>query len=222
MADAWLPGAVRLHTRHDGGHLKGGAPRAVWLTSETAPDRISARSAADDLEKRGRSVHLVWNPWDGGLVQMVPACRAARMLDDEVGREGRVCFQILVIGFAREPFTAGPLLGLDRITGWLDVWRVPRRWPAGQPLPSPEAYHAPRERRLWAHGGHYGASQVPGEADAAPGAIDVRRITDPGTPVGVPWQREMPGEETSVPDEMLSRRLQPDQVPTPEPASSHS
>ena len=193
MADAWLPGAGRLHTRHDGGSPKGGAPRAVWHTSESDPERISARSVAQRLDQQGRSAHLVWNPRSGEIVQMLPATRAARMLPGDVGREGRACLQIVVVGFAREPFTAGPVNGLERIVGWLDAWRVPRRWPAGGPLPFPQAYDAARARRPWARGGHFGASQVPGAPAYGPGGIDIGRITGPEPPMGVPRPRSAPG-----------------------------
>ncbi|WP_433174809.1 hypothetical protein [Actinoallomurus sp. CA-150999] len=229
MADAWLPGAGRLHTAHDGGSPKGGAPRAVWHTSENDPHQISARSVAQRLDHEGLSAHLVWNPSTGEIVQMVPATRAAKLLSGEVGREGRSCFQIMVVGFAREPFTAGPLKGLERIVGWLDGWRVPRRWPAGEPLPRPEAYDAVRERRPWARGGHYGASQVPEATSSDPGRIDIRKITGPEAPMGIPRPRIPPSEETGPadPDELLSRRphalgrIEPP-GPAHAPASSHS
>lgn len=221
MADAWLPGAGRLHTAHDGGSLKGGAPRAVWHTSENDPHRISARSVAQRLDQEGHSAHLVWNPRTGEIVQMVPATRAAKLLPGDVGREGRACLQIVVVGLSGEPFTAGPLNGLDRIVGWLDGWHVARRWPAGPPLPRPEAYDAVRGRRPWARGGHYGVSQVPEAASSAPGRIDTHKITGPEAPVGIPRPRVAPGEETAPadPDALLSRRLRtPDRIEPPGPA----
>jgi hypothetical protein len=232
VADAWLPGAGRLHSRHDGGSLQGGAPRAVWHTSENNPLAISARSVAQLLEQRGSNAHLVWNPRSGETVQMVPATRAALLLADGVGREGRRCFQIVVVGFAREPFTGAPMKGLEVIVGWLDAWNVPRHWPAGEPLPSPEAYHADHDRRTWARGGHFGASQVPHANGPAPGAIDIRRITGPEPPSGVPRPRIMSGDAAPPvdPDRLLARRLTPDDaeasaqphVPAPVQASSRA
>jgi hypothetical protein len=186
VADAWLPGARRLHSRHDGGPLQGGAPRAVWHTSENDPLAISARSVAERLEQRGTNAHVVWNPRTGETVQMVPATQAARLLPYGVGREGRRCFQIVVVGFAREPFTSGAMTGIGAIVDWLDAWQVPRRWPAGGPLPPPEAYSAGRDRRSWARGGHFGASQVPHADGPAPGAIDIDRITGREPPAKVP------------------------------------
>lgn len=179
MAEAWLPGAGRLPTSDDGGRLKGGAPRAVWNTSENDPQSVSAHSVAQTLEADGRPAHLVWNPLRGELVQQVPATRAARMIGGEAGREGRVCLQIMVVGFARLPFTLGPLRDLDLMMAWLDSWGVPRRWPAGPPPALPAAYQALGDRRSWSRGGHFGHSQVPGAHGPGPGGIDVRKLTGP-------------------------------------------
>jgi hypothetical protein len=38
---------------------------------------------------------------------------------------------------------------------------------------------AERSRALWARGGHFGASQVPGCENAGPGAIDTYQLTGP-------------------------------------------
>jgi hypothetical protein len=198
VADAWLPGAGRLQSRHDGGPLRGGAPRAVWHTSEHNPLTISARSVAQRLEQRGRNAHVVWNPLTGESIQMVPATQAALLLPHGVGREGRRCIQIVVIGFAREPFTGGAMEGIDPIVDWLGVWQVPRRWPAGDPLPPPEAYGAAQDRRAWARGGHFGASQVPHAQGPAPGAIDTGRITGGAAPPTMPHQLA-PGDTAAAP-----------------------
>jgi len=144
---------------------------------------VSARSTAQDLAKEGRPAHLVWNPCTGEAIQMLPATRAACLLADPVRGEGRTCVQIMVVGLVREPFTSGPLNGLDAIMRWLDGWGIPRRWPAGPPLPAPQSYHADRHRRPWAKGGHFGASQVPGSMLPDPGDLDIRRITGQDTPV---------------------------------------
>jgi hypothetical protein len=198
VADAWLPEAGRLHTRNDGGSLRGGAPRAVWHTSETNPSDVSARSTAHHLDQRGQSAHLVWNPQTGEIVQMVPATLAALLLTGNLDQEGRTCLQIVVVGHARRPFTSGPMRGLAPIVDWMDVWQVPRRWPAGGPLPTPEAYHTTGHRRLWAKGGHFGSSQVPAAPGPAPGAIDIYKITGAVDPItGIPRQREHTGNGLS-------------------------
>jgi hypothetical protein len=182
----------------DGGALRGGAPRAVWFSSESDPRVVSARSMAADLRRRETPPHLVWNPCSGQIVQLVPVTRAAALLDVPARSEGRICVQVLVIGHSRDPFTGTLLDGLNSIVQWLDSWRVERRWPAGPPLPSPQSYHSSRARRDWARGGYFGASQVPGVHRPDPGGIDIRRITGPETPVtALPWRRHMPGRQPS-------------------------
>ena len=93
-----------------------------------------------------------------------------------MNREGRLCVQIGVLGFPREPFTSFQMIGLAAILGWLDSWQIPRRWPAGPPAPFRQLTR-PRSRALWARGGHYGASQVPGCNNIGPGGIDIDHLT---------------------------------------------
>jgi hypothetical protein len=95
----------------------------------------------------------------------------------EVNAEGRVCVQICVVAFAWDPFTLLPMRGHQQILDWLDRWDVPRRWPAGPPAPFPLGHSTCRNRRLWARGGHFGASQVPDLTDTGPGALDVELLT---------------------------------------------
>ncbi|MGH3392333.1 MAG: hypothetical protein ACRDOO_25975 [Actinomadura sp.] len=200
MADAWLPGARRLQAKVDGGALRGGAPRAVWFTSESDPRLVSARSVADQLTAKGRPPHLVWNPYSGDITQLVAMTRAGCLIGGPAGREGRTCAQIMVVGHSRDPFTSSPLKQLESIMTWLDSWEVARRWPAGPPLQSPQAYHSTRSRRQWARGGHFGYSQVPGATGPDPGGIDIRKITGPGTPVAeIPRPRVPPGEAKGAP-----------------------
>jgi hypothetical protein len=196
---AWMPGARRIRAETDGGALKGGGPRAVWLTLETAPRAVSIQSAAQRLVSERRPCHLVWDPVTGEMVQLISILRAGCALGaperldwgpqwvpaapENVNTEGRICVQIGVLGHPDDPFTSGPLAGVGAIVSWLDSWGVPRRWPAG----SPAAYRAagpdlPRGRRersrvLWARGGHFGASQVPCCDNLGPGGIDVDRLT---------------------------------------------
>jgi hypothetical protein len=230
VADAWLPTAGRMPAKLDGGAMKGGAPRTVWLTSETDPRAVSARSMAQRLNQQERAAHLIWNPGSGEVIQMLPATRAGRLLRGEIGREGRVCVQIVVIGHAESPFTSGPLKGLDSIVSWLDTWGVTRRWPAGPPLPSPQAYDSKRQRRPWARGGHFGCSQVPETTGSEPGDVDIRRITGPDTSMSeIPRPRAVPVTETisdqharhsSATDATLPSRLPRQSFePIPEPAN---
>lgn len=210
MGDAWMPTANHVPAPVDGGQMKGGAPRAVWLTLGADPQQISAHSAAQRLRQLGRPPHLVWNPVTGEAVQLIPIVRAAcamaaatdmdaeRPIADlytvdpmavepanastNVHTEGRLCVQIGVIGFGWAPFTSGPVDGLAPIMEWLSSWGISRRWPAGRPMAFAHAHTVRRSRRLWAAGGHFGASQVPGCAAAGPGAIDIEMMIGAVTP----------------------------------------
>jgi hypothetical protein len=206
-----MPGVDHVRAVADGGRMKGGAPRAVWLTLGADPRLISAHSAAERLNQLGRPCHLVWNPLTGQTVQLIPIVRAGLALSvagdvdhegpagayptgplaaqpndgaADVHTEGRLCVQVGVVGFGRAPFTSGPITGVKAILDWLDSWQIARRWPAGRPAPFGDAHAAVRSRRLWACGGHFGASQVPCCLAASPGAIDVERLT--GVPIPLP------------------------------------
>jgi hypothetical protein len=111
----------------------------------------------------------------GGTDQSAAIWREATL--PEVNAEGRLCVQICVVAFAWEPFTSGPMAGLQPIMRWLDSWDVPRQWPAGRPAAFPHGHAACRSRQLWARGGHFGASQVPGWPADGPGCVDVEMLT---------------------------------------------
>ena len=220
MAHAWMPEAMRIRAEADGGALGGGAPRVVWLTLGSLANAVSVQSAAQRLVAEHRPCHLVWNPTTGEIAQLISVLRAGRALGapdrldwtpvrihrrpENVNAEGRVCVQIGVLALAAEPFTNGPMIGVEAIMSWLDSWGVPRRWPGGQPGSWTEAggrcrsvgvggvgvggwrgvggavggaVGAEGSRAVWARGGHFGASQVPGCAHAGPG-----RSTSTGSP----------------------------------------
>jgi hypothetical protein len=116
--------------------------------------------------------------------------------------------------------------GIGMIVDWLDAWQVPRRWPAGEPLPPPEAYSAGQDRRLWARGGHFGVSQVPRAAGPAPGAIDINRITGHDPPPDAPQitagEVTLPGNTDGPhPSRLMSGAMQAP-VPPPEPAHARA
>jgi hypothetical protein len=186
-----MPEARRIRAEADGGPLGGGAPRAVWLTLGSIPGAVSVQSAAQRLISEQRPCHLIWDPVTGEVAQLVSILRAgcalgaADQLDwapdrirvgpQNVNAEGRICVQIGVLAAAAEPFTDGPLIGVEAIVGWLDSWGVARRWLSGPPM-CPSGRRG-RSRAHWARGGHFGASQVPGCENAGPGAIDTDRLT---------------------------------------------
>src|SRR5215468_11597711 len=118
----------------------------------------------------------IWSP-----ARQAAAETATRRTEAEaiakVNAEGRLCVQIGVVAFAWDPFTSRPMAGLQVVLDWLDSWGIPRQWPAGQPAAFPDEQAACRNRRLWARGGHFGASQVPGLTAVGPGAVDVELLT---------------------------------------------
>jgi hypothetical protein len=204
-----MPEAMRIRAETDGGALGGGAPRVVWLTLGSLANAVSVQSAAQRLVVEHRPCHLVWNPTTGEIAQLISVLRAGRALGapdrldwtpvrihrrpENVNAEGRVCVQIGVLALAAEPFTNGPMIGVEAIMSWLDSWGVPRRWPGGQPDGWTEVGgRADGSRAVWARGGHFGASQVPGCAHVGPGAIDIHRLTGSG-PHGLAVRtRELP------------------------------
>jgi hypothetical protein len=76
VAHAWMPGARRIRAGTDGGPLRGGSPRAVWLTLGTAPGKVSVQSAAARLLAERRPCHLVWDPVTGEIAQLISILRA--------------------------------------------------------------------------------------------------------------------------------------------------
>src|ERR1700736_1220411 len=95
VSDAWMRGVRYVQAAADGGVLKGGAPRVVWKALGTDPRVLCARSVAQRLDKAGHATHLVWNPLNGEIVQLIPIVRAASSLGSptavaEVNNEGRV------------------------------------------------------------------------------------------------------------------------------------
>jgi hypothetical protein len=132
-----------------------------------------------------------------GLAQPMPGCSedsgarptsatpASADSPAEVNSEGRLCVQICVLASAWDPFTAGPMTGLQGILDWLDSWAIPRQWPAGPPVAYPPGRPGRGSRRLWAAGGHFGASQVPGWVAAGPGEIDIERLTGHAAPAAI-------------------------------------
>jgi hypothetical protein len=238
VAHAWLPEAMRIRAEADGGALGGGAPRVVWLTLGSPANAVSVQSAAQRLVAEHRPCHLIWNPTTGEIAQLISVLRAGRALGapdrldwtpvrihrrpENVNAEGRVCVQIGVLALAAEPFTNGPMTGVETIMGWLDSWGVPRRWPGGPPgtwadhgrtrggtgggvgsvgsvgaggaagAAGAAVGGAEGSRAAWARGGHFGASQVPGCAHVGPGAIDIHRLTGSGPHGRAVRTRELP------------------------------
>lgn len=190
----WLPGARVIKATQDGGSMLGGHPRVVWHTTENDPHTTSAVEIANFLNREGYQVHLVWNPETGEIVQMIPANRAGRGLQNlaggtETNRQGTVCIQIEVVGRATSPFTNDPCVGLDKIVRWLRKHNIQDKWPAGKSIAYPASYgdNGHRTLKAWLAGGHYGHENVPENVHGDAGKINEKKILAAGqTPSPTP------------------------------------
>jgi hypothetical protein len=168
-------------------HLKpdAGADRAGTDRAGTDPAEGAAAADMPAMDMPAMDMPAMDMP----AVDMPAADMADSDAPDEVAvanAEGRLCVQICVVAFAWDPFTALPLFGLRPILDWLGSWGIPGTWPAGPPPAYPDGTQMLRscaDRRLWARGGHFGASQVPGLTAAGPGAVDIERLTGHRVPV---------------------------------------
>ena len=188
-----MPGAICIRGATDGGMLKGGAPRTIWQTLGSDPRTVSARSAAQRLEDgpvtwygtRSVARSCSSSPWSGPAgpsagpststtaPERLPHRRHAQRDHARAGCASRSVSS--ASPGSRLPPARWP--ALQEILDWLDSWGMPRTWPAGRPAPFPHGHASYRNRRLWARGGHFGASQVPDWTAAGPGAVDVERLT---------------------------------------------
>src|ERR1700727_1685908 len=75
-----MPEAERLLAAADGGVLKGGAPRAVWLVLHADPMTVSARAAGERLIELGGPPPLGWTPLSGDAAQLTPVVGAGGAL----------------------------------------------------------------------------------------------------------------------------------------------
>lgn len=179
-AQRWFPGAERLACSSPGGRTEGGEPKAVWHTTESDTGNTAFNAVARYLYQKGSEPTLLWDPTTGRVGQFMPADLSGRALANagtvRTNRTGSPTIQIEVMGRAADrPLRDGPCVGLPEILDWLDSWGIPRDWPGGYPLSSPESYGANGNRSLsrWKRaGGHFAHSQVPGNTHSDPGLID--------------------------------------------------
>lgn len=167
----WMPGAVIIASPEDGGSMLGGTRKVVWHTTENDPAKTTAVNVAKYLQKSGNGAHLIWHPVSGEIVQMIPANRAGRALENRAGgvetnRAGFLVIQIEVVGRASVPFTSGPMNGLLKIMLWLASLGVPAAWVGT----------TNRSMENWARSGHFGHVDVPENNHTDPGRIDTRKL----------------------------------------------
>lgn len=186
MPSVWMPGARVIQASVDGGTYEGGPKKVVWHTVE-APYTAKPSDMAAYMNRMGYSVHLCWNPVTGEIVQMIPANKAGRGLENRSGgvqtnRGGSVVIQIEVVAQASDPFTKTACKNLDKIMDWLRSWGIPDVFPAGSPGGS-ESYGPNSQRTVtnWSKSGHFGHSQVPENSHWDPGKIDINKILSAGT-----------------------------------------
>src|SRR6266487_749846 len=167
------------------GGPEGLSPLAPGCAEDSGAKPVSAGHTSAGHVSAG---HVSAGHVSAGPASAGPAAGEPAMADQVAGVnvEGRLCVQICVVAFASDPFTAGPLAGLRDIMDWLDSWGIPRCWPAGPPVTPAAGRTGCGSRRLWARGGHFGASQVPDWAAAGPGAIDIGRLTGIPAPAAIP------------------------------------
>lgn len=178
MPDMFLPGATHRLARIDGGAVSGRLPRVVWHSTENDPTKTAAASIAAFLDRLNFSVHLVWNPVSGTVVQAIPANRYGRGLQEfgfPTNTEGNPCIQIEVVGFAAHPFTNGPCHGLGGIMKWLRSFGIPDVFPSG--------VSGNRDRHTWQRAGHFTHAVTPDNDHTDPGLINPRKLFAAGRPV---------------------------------------
>jgi hypothetical protein len=178
MPDMFLPGATHRLARMDGGAVSGHLPRVVWHSTENDPTRTNAATIAAFLDRLNFSVHLVWNPVSGSVVQTIPANRYGRGLQEfgfPTNTEGDPCIQIEVVGFAAHPFTNGPCRGLGGIMNWLRSFGIPDVFPSG--------VSGNRDRQTWQRAGHFTHAVTPDNDHTDPGLISQRKLFAAGRPV---------------------------------------
>lgn len=176
----YLPGA-KVIKGADSGPMLGGARKVVWHTTENDPATTTATNIAAYLQRSGNTVHLVWNPISGEIVQMIPANLGGKGLENRAGgvqtnRGGTYVIQVEVVGRASRPFTSGPMVGLSRIQAWLASLGVPAVW-SGTP---------DRSTVNWAKGGHFGHADVPENSHWDPGKVNKALLANAPTPTAPP------------------------------------
>lgn len=171
MPERFLPGAQRRPARMDAGPVSGNLARVVWHSTENDPSTTSAAPIADFLDRKNFSVHLVWNPVSGEIIQTIPADRYGRGLQAfgfPTNTFGNPCIQIETVGFAAHPFTAGPCKGLDQIMDWLRSFGIPDVFPSG--------VAGNRDRHTWQMAGHFTHAVTPDNDHTDPGLIDPKKL----------------------------------------------
>ncbi|MFC3299651.1 hypothetical protein FJV46_10750 [Arthrobacter agilis] len=179
MPDLWLPGAVK-DPQPGGVRLNKALPaRGTWHITADRLDPVTMAQPAranvwNYLRNVGYCPHLLWDPFDGYLVQAYPADVGARALsrwneDGAVNLQVEIYFSPGVIRGGTQYLSVDqtPCTGLEEIVDWMESWGVPPVWPLGSPT-----WESTQDADVWnARAGHYGHIQVPGENHRDPGPM---------------------------------------------------
>ncbi|MFI0822314.1 peptidoglycan-binding protein [Streptomyces sp. NPDC021098] len=188
----WISGAIRIGSGTIGGAMDypNYPPRAVEHTTESPAGGKYLESISSYLIRVGSEPQLVYCPVTDRVAQLGPLNQSARALRNDgsrrTNREGKVCIQTEVLGYASKPWTKGfdpaekPVF--RKMQAAKRSWGIPDVWPAGKPpATAAAAAKGPRSRKTWeTKGGVYAHGQTPGQNHWDPGAIDTSIV--PGKP----------------------------------------
>ncbi|TQE33203.1 peptidoglycan-binding protein [Streptomyces ipomoeae] len=162
----------------------GNPPRAVHHSTESPAGGRYLESVGSYLIRVASEPHLIYCPVTDRVGQFGPLDRSARALKNDgtrrTNREGAVCVQIEVLGYAKNPWTNGwdpaKKPGWQKIMAALRSWKIPDAFPAGPPAKYPGPGKS-RSRSVWqSKGGHYSHGDVPGNNHQDPGAISTTKL----------------------------------------------
>lgn len=145
-------------------YLEGEHTQCAWAISGDDPEKVSASQVAQRMNIRMAQPHLVWNPHDGEVIQMIDADRENRFMFPLRGM-----FSILVVAREGLAFTDYPEQHLLEVLTQIPE-SIPNDWPMGPPS-TLSLMQAKRPTKP----GHYTADQVAHTALPV-GPIDIRRM----------------------------------------------
>lgn len=196
----WISGAIRLGDGVIGGAMDtpGNPPRVVHHSTESPAGGRYLESVGSYLIRVAAEPQLIYCPVTDRVGQFGPLHQSGRALRNDgtrrTNREGKVCIQIEVLGYAKNPWTNGwdpaKKPGWQKILAAARSWGVPDAFPAGPPATYPGPGKS-RSRSIWqSKGGHFSHGDVPGNDHGDPGAIDTAKVlfkkTTPAPPKPAP------------------------------------
>lgn len=134
------------------------------------------------LKDKSAEPQILWDPITDRLGQFMPLNLSGRALRNDTdgtrnNRVGRVCIQIEVIGYAKNPFTDNwkPGKNYRAMMAAIRSWGIPDVFPMGPPPKYPGGSR--RDRAIWrGKGGHFCHANVPGNDHGDPGAISPAKL----------------------------------------------